>query len=56
MEKTLIQKDGLKIINNEIERLNSLVERAGYEDEFSQTLVKSADNFIVHRNRQMLKL
>jgi len=49
VEKQLKLKDGLKIINNEIERLDALVKKAGYDDEFSKTLVKSADSFIVHR-------
>ncbi len=49
VEKEIKSKDGLELINNEVERLSSLVKKAGYEDEFSQTLVKSADNFIVHR-------
>lgn len=49
VEKEIKSKDGLRIIKDEIERLDSLVKRAGYNDEFSQTLVKSADNFIVHR-------
>lgn len=49
VEKELKLKDGLTIINNEIDRLDALVKKAGYEDEFAKTLVKSADNFIVHR-------
>jgi len=49
VEKELKLKDGLEIINNEIERLDALVKKSGYDDELSQILVKSADNFIVHR-------
>jgi predicted glycogen debranching enzyme len=49
VEKEIKIKDGQKIIKNEIERLEGLVKKAGYEDEFAQTLVRSADSFIVHR-------
>jgi len=49
VEKEIKLKNGQKIIANEINRLDSLVKKAGYDDEFSKTLVKSADNFIVHR-------
>ena len=49
IEKEIKLKDGLEIIRNEVERLEALVKKAGYDDEFAQTLVKSADNFVVHR-------
>ncbi|MEN2774899.1 amylo-alpha-1,6-glucosidase [Acetivibrio clariflavus] len=49
VEKELKLKDGLKIIGNEIERLEALVKKAGYDDELSKILVRSADSFIVHR-------
>lgn len=49
VEKEIKSKDGLSIINNELKRLDGLVKKAGYEEEFAQTLIRSADNFIVHR-------
>lgn len=48
-------KDGFKIIKDHKKRMNDLVNIAGYEDNFINNLVKSADNFIVKRNSTGLK-
>ncbi len=41
--------NGVDIIEDEIKRLGALVDRAGYNDEFANILVKACDNFIVKR-------
>lgn len=41
--------DGLKIISNEEERISKLIKKAGYNDDFTNNLVISADKFIVDR-------
>lgn len=48
-------KDGFKIVMDHKNRMNDLVNLAGYEDNFINNLVKSADNFIVKRNSTGLK-
>lgn len=49
VDKDIDNKDGLQIIKDEEKRIEKLVKRAGYKDEIAKILVKSADNFIVHR-------
>lgn len=41
--------DGLKIIQEEEARLEGLIKKAGYNDQFSNALVMAADKFIVYR-------
>ena len=41
--------DGLKIIQDEEERLEGLIKKASYNDEFADALVMAADKFIVYR-------
>lgn len=42
-------EDAFTIIKNETERVNKLIARAGYEDDFADALVQAADGFIVDR-------
>lgn len=42
-------KDAFKTIENETDRIRNLVKTAEYNDEFADTLVKAADQFIVNR-------
>ena len=48
-------KDGFKIVMDHKNRMNDLVNLAGYKDNFINNLIKSADNFIVKRNSTGLK-
>lgn len=41
--------DAFAIIDENRKRIQALVEKAGYEDEFAKDLVQAADNFIVDR-------
>ncbi|MBZ4646613.1 MAG: hypothetical protein PWR27_1319 [Petroclostridium sp.] len=41
--------DGNRVIEAELNRINSLVNNAGYQDDFVNSLVKACDNFIVYR-------
>lgn len=41
--------DGTSLINQEEKRIESLIEKAGYRDEFASRLVEAADKFIVYR-------
>ena len=50
-----ITKTGFKIEEEYKNRVKSLVENAGYEDNFANNLVKAADHFIVKRNSTGLK-
>ncbi len=55
IEREIESYDGLAILKNENERVASLVKTAGYEDEFADTLVRAADNFIVYRKSTAAK-
>ncbi|MDV4151285.1 amylo-alpha-1,6-glucosidase [Clostridium sp. AL.422] len=50
-----IQKDGFEIEKEYKDRINKLVIKAGYKDNFANNLVKAADHFIVQRNSTGLK-
>lgn len=50
-----IDKDGFQIEKEYKDRINKLVVKAGYEDNFGNNLVKAADHFIVKRNSTGLK-
>ncbi len=41
--------NGLELIEKEQDRISELIEKAGYRNEFINTLVVAADSFIVHR-------
>lgn len=49
VEKDISSKDGLEIVKKEEERLQKLIDKAGFEDTLAKRLVLAADNFIVHR-------
>ena len=42
-------KDAFKTIENETDRIRNLVKTAEYNDEFEDTLIKAADQFIINR-------
>lgn len=43
------EKDAFVTIRNATERINKIIENAGYADEFANALVQAADQFIVQR-------
>ncbi|WP_308780679.1 amylo-alpha-1,6-glucosidase [uncultured Clostridium sp.] len=50
-----INKDGFQIEKEYKDRVNNLVLKAGYKENFGNNLVKAADHFIVKRNSTGLK-
>ncbi len=42
--------NGLELLENEEERINRIVENAGYRNEFINSLIVAADSFIAYRN------
>ena len=49
------EKSGFKIVKEYKERMDSIIEHAGYEDNFVNNLIKASDHFIVKRNSTNLK-
>ncbi|GAA0754301.1 amylo-alpha-1,6-glucosidase [Clostridium sartagoforme] len=50
-----INKTGFEIEKKYKNRINTLIEKAGYNDNFANNLVKAADHFIVYRKSTGLK-
>lgn len=48
-------KDGFAIVREYKERMDRLVEKAGYQNRFADRLVEAADHFVVHRESTGLK-
>ncbi|MCX7843687.1 MAG: glycogen debranching enzyme N-terminal domain-containing protein [Clostridia bacterium] len=49
IEKDFEKRNGSELVRLEIERLNGLLKKAGYKDDFARKLVLASDNFIVKR-------
>ena len=49
------EKSGFEIVKEYKDRMDSIIENAGYEDNFVNNLIKASDHFIVKRNSTNLK-
>lgn len=51
----LNDKDGFKILDDYKNRVNNIIQNAGFRDEFINNLIKASDHFIVNRKSTGLK-